>query len=125
MLEALVEKKLSAAEIAELAHGRLRQKMPQIAEALEGHRMTDHHRFLIGQCLKHMQYIDEMIGDLDKQIQEKLRSYSKQVQLACTVPGNSTGCGREHFSGDWNGYESRRTLSGLSPSGIVGGNMSW
>src|SRR5437773_6521442 len=34
-----------------------------------------------------MQYIDEMIGDLDKQIQEKLRSYSKQVQLACTVPG--------------------------------------
>ena len=49
--------------------------------------MTDHHRFLIGQCLKHMQYIDEMIGDLDKQIQEKLRSYSKQVQLACTVPG--------------------------------------
>src|SRR5205809_2078875 len=39
--------------------------------------------------------------------------------------GNSTGCGREHFSGDWNGYESRRTLSGLSPSGIVGGNMSW
>ncbi len=87
MLEALVEKKLNAAEIAELAHGRLRQKMPQIAEALEGHRMTDHHRFLIGQCLKHMQYIDEMIGDLDKQIQEKLRSYSKQVQLACTVPG--------------------------------------
>src|SRR5438093_1561120 len=83
----LVEKKLNAAEIAELAHGRLRQKMPQIAEALEGHRMTDHHRFLIGQCLKHMQYIDEMIGDLDKQIQEKLRSYSKQVQLACTVPG--------------------------------------
>src|SRR5438876_855792 len=87
MMEALVEKKLNAAEIAELAHGRLRQKMPQIAEALEGHRMTDHHRFLIGQCLKHMQYIDEMIGDLDKQIQEKLRSYSKQVQLACTVPG--------------------------------------
>src|SRR5207249_4466160 len=39
--------------------------------------------------------------------------------------GNSAGCGREHFSGDWNGYESRRTLSGLSPSGIVGGNMSW
>src|SRR5437762_14055595 len=50
MLEALVEKKLNAAEIAELAHGRLRQKMPQIAEALEGHRMTDHHRFLTGQC---------------------------------------------------------------------------
>ena len=87
MLEALMEKKLNPAEIAELAHGRLRQKMPQIAEALEGHRMTDHHRFLIGQCLKHMHYIDEMLGDLDKQIQEKLRSYAKQVQLACTVPG--------------------------------------
>src|SRR5947199_7706509 len=93
MLEDLVEKKLNAAEIAELAHGRLRQKMPQIAEALEGHRMTDHHRFLIGQCLKHMQYIDEMIGDLDKQIQEKMGWYSKQVQLAGTVAGKALRTG--------------------------------
>src|SRR5437667_4938538 len=87
MLEALLENKQSAAEIAQLGHWSLAPKIPQIIEAVEGHRMTDHHRFMIRQSLRHMQYIDEMIGDLDKQIQEKLRSYSKQVQLACTVPG--------------------------------------
>ena len=70
MLEALVENKLNPAEIAELAHSRLRVKIPQIVEALEGHRMTDHHRLLIGQCLKHIQYIAEMIGDLDKEIRK-------------------------------------------------------
>ena len=29
----------------------------QLVEALEGQRMTDHHRFLIGQSLRHMNYI--------------------------------------------------------------------
>ena len=87
MLEALVENKLNPAEIAELALGRLRLKIPQILESLEGHRMTDHHRLLIGQCLKHMQYIAEMIGDLDQEIEKRLEPYQRQVQLACTVHG--------------------------------------
>src|SRR5438093_10780010 len=43
-------------------------------------------RWLAG-LLRHGLVEGSFIGDLDKQIQEKLRSYSKQVQLACTVPG--------------------------------------
>ena len=65
MLEALLENKKSATEIAELAHWRLAPKIPQIVEALEGHRMRDHHRLLIRQSLDHMQYIEKMIGELD------------------------------------------------------------
>ena len=49
--------------------------------------MSDHHRLLIRQALNHMQFIEEMIEELDKQIQEKLAPYQKQVELACTVPG--------------------------------------
>src|SRR5438132_9712143 len=44
MLEALLENKQSPAEIAELGHWSLAPKIPQIVEALEGHRMSDHHR---------------------------------------------------------------------------------
>ena len=77
----------SATEIAELAHWRLAPKIPQIVEALEGHRMRDHHRMLIRQCLDHMHYIEKMIAELDTEIGERLRPYQKQIELACTVPG--------------------------------------
>ena len=87
MLEALLENKRSAAEIAELGHWSLAPKIPQIVEALEGHRMSDHHRFLIRQSLRHMRCIEEMIEELDKEIAVKLKPYLKQMELACTVPG--------------------------------------
>ena len=87
MLEALLENKLTAAEIAELAQSRLRPKIPQIMEALEGHRMTAHHRLLIRQSLHHMEYIEKMIGELDIEISKRLEPYQKQIDLACTVPG--------------------------------------
>ena len=87
MLEALLENKRSATEIAELAHWRLAPKIPRIVEALEGHRMRDHHRMLIRQSLDHMHYIEKMIGELDTEIGERLRPYQKQIELACSVPG--------------------------------------
>src|SRR3989454_4441360 len=87
MLEALLENKQSAAEIAELGHWSLAPKIPQIIEALEGPRMSDHHRFIIRQCLRHMRTIEEMIEELDKEIAVRLKPYQEQVKLACTVPG--------------------------------------
>ena len=87
MLDALLENKKGPEEIAELAHWRLAAKVPQIVEALKGHRMTSHHHLLIRQSLQHMRYIEEMIGELDKEIQERLRPYQRQVELACSVPG--------------------------------------
>ena len=87
MLEALLENKLKPEEMADLAQGRLRPKIPQIIEALEGHSMNDHHRLLLRQILKHMAFIEDMVSELDKKIGEKLRPYEKQVELACSVPG--------------------------------------
>jgi transposase len=87
MLEALLENKLNAEEIANLAQGRLRPKIPQIVEALEGHHMSEHHRILLKQILKHMAFIEEMVTELDLEISNKLQPYEKQMKLACTVPG--------------------------------------
>ena len=87
MLEALLENKRTAAEIAELGHWSLAPKIPQIVEALEGHRMTEHHRFIIRQSLRHMRNIEEMIEELDKEIAVRLQPYQRQIQLACSVPG--------------------------------------
>ena len=87
MLEALLENKMTAEQMADLAQGRLRPKIPQITEALEGHSMRDHHRMLLRQILKHMAYIEDMVEELDKEIWRKLQPYEEEVQLACSVPG--------------------------------------
>src|SRR5437867_5544182 len=87
MLEALLENKHSPEQVPDLARGTLRRKIPRIVEALVGHPMSDHHRLLIRQALKHMQFIEEMIEELDKEIQKKLAPYQRHVELACTVPG--------------------------------------
>ena len=87
MQEAMLENKRTAAEIAELGHWSLAPKIPQIVEALEGHRMTERHRFMIRQSLRHMRHIEEMIEELDKEIAVRLQPYQRQIQLACSVPG--------------------------------------
>ena len=44
MLEALLKGEAGANEIAELAKGKARRKIPELAASLDGHRMSDHHR---------------------------------------------------------------------------------
>src|SRR5437867_2726232 len=110
MLEALLENKLNAEQVADLARGSLRRKIPQIVEALEGHRMSDHHRLLIRQSLKHMQFIEEMIEELDKQIREKLAPYPKPVELVCTGTWDWKRCRSQYSGGNRNGDERQRSL---------------
>jgi len=64
----------------------LAPKIPQIIEALEGHRMSDHHRLLIRQSLRHMRYIEEMIEELDKEIAMRLKPYQQQLKLNWRAP---------------------------------------
>ena len=58
MLEALLEGRGTTEQIAELARGRLRRKVPEILVALENHRLTDHHRFLVKQALRHQDFLE-------------------------------------------------------------------
>ena len=46
MLDALLEGTQTPQEMAELAKGRMREKIPQLELALEG-RLQEHHRFLL------------------------------------------------------------------------------
>jgi transposase len=87
MLEALLEGKASAAEIAELAQRKARQKIPQLQAALEGHRLTPTLRFLIAQDLRHMEFLELEIAALDDQIADKLKPYSRQMELLESLPG--------------------------------------
>lgn len=87
MLEALLAGRGSAAEIAQFARGQLRRKIPAIQAALQGHQMSEHHRFLIRQSLRHMEFLEEQIAELDGQVLEKLQPYEAQYALLQTIPG--------------------------------------
>ncbi len=60
MLDALVGGSTAPAALAELAWGRLRDKLPQLERALAG-RFAAHQRFLVAQHLAHIDFLDESI----------------------------------------------------------------
>lgn len=86
MLQALLEGKSTAEEIADLARGRLRNKKPELIEALKGH-ISEHHRFLLGTSLKHLDYLAELIGSIDEQIDNAMKPYQSQTEHLTTITG--------------------------------------
>ena len=67
MLEAIVAGQTDAATMAELAKGRLRNKVSLLEQALTG-VVDAQHRFLIGQHLVHIDFLDEQIATVSDQI---------------------------------------------------------
>jgi transposase len=86
MLEALLAGQTDTAQLAELAKGRLRKKIPQLKEALTG-RVREHHRFMLSEQLSHIDYLEEAIERLNGEIGERLRPFEPEIQLLDTIPG--------------------------------------
>jgi transposase len=89
MLEALVAGTHDPELLAQLAKGRLRQKLPALREALAGRFRSDHHGLLVSQILAHIDYLDESIATLSARIEEVISPFADQVELLRTIPGVS------------------------------------
>lgn len=120
MLAEIVAGQTDAALMADLAKGRMRNKIPALQKALTG-RVQPHHRFVLAQQLDHIDYLDEKIETIGtaivQQIQDMSRpddppvpdenpgtdassqqsdepwaqlSHAQAVDLLCTVPGIDT-----------------------------------
>ena len=72
--------------LADLARGRLRTKLPALQQALAG-RFRDHHAFLLGQILAHVDYLDKPVTTLSGRIEALLRPFAAQVERLLTIPG--------------------------------------
>jgi transposase len=86
MLEALLSGNTDPQVLADLARGKLRKKLPLLQQALEG-RFRPHQRFLLGQILSHLDYLDEAIEILSKEVENRLTPFTEQVKLLDTIPG--------------------------------------
>lgn len=86
MLEALIQGTTDVEVLAELARGTLRKKIPQLQTALEG-RLLPHHRFLLGQILAHIDFLEGSLAQLQRAIEEYLRPFEEALDLVLSVPG--------------------------------------
>jgi transposase len=86
MLESLISGGTDPEVLAELARGKLRKKLSLLREALKG-RFRPHHGFLLGQILSHVDYLDEAIEQLSKEVENQIVPFSKQIDLLKTIPG--------------------------------------
>jgi len=86
MLAALVAGRTDAAALAQLARGKLREKLPQLEKALRG-QFADHQRFLVAQQLAHIDGLDEIIDRVSAEIAERVRPFEEAIEQVDTVTG--------------------------------------
>jgi transposase len=86
MLEALVHGTTDPAVLADLARGRLRQKLPALRQALAG-RFRPHHAFLVGQLLGHVDYLEEAIATVSAEVEARLVPFGAHLTQLDTIPG--------------------------------------
>jgi transposase len=75
MMAELCTGRMSPQEMANLARGTLRNKIPELERALTGVVET-HHRFLLGKQLAHIGFLDEQVADLSAEIARQLEEMS-------------------------------------------------
>jgi transposase len=87
ILAALLAGVSDPGELAELAKGRLRSKIPALRRALTGTFRVDHHGILVAQMLAHVDFLDEAIGQLDTRIDATVAVYEPVLEHLVTIPG--------------------------------------
>ena len=86
MLEALISGTRDPEVLAELAQGKLRKKIPQLKQALDG-RFSAHHAMMLGHILAHMDYLEEAIDRLTAEIEERIAPFAGKGERLDTIPG--------------------------------------
>jgi len=86
MLRARIAGKATPQEMAELAKGLLRKKIPELQLALEG-KLEEHHRFLLELQLQRLEAAEKDLAALEQRIQQRLEPYAAQLALLDEIPG--------------------------------------
>jgi transposase len=86
MLAAVLAGEHDPAALAELAKGRLRAKLPELRQALDG-RVEPHHRVLLARSLAHIDFLDQSLAALQPEIEHCLAAFTEAVELLDTIPG--------------------------------------
>ena len=86
ILERLADGSGNTEQLAGLALGHLRKKIPDLILALDG-RPDEHFRWTLKRLLKKLQSQDAELAEIDARLCEKYREQAEVVTRLCTIPG--------------------------------------
>jgi transposase len=86
MLEAIIQGEQDSQRLAEMSRGLLRNKIPELQEALQG-RVTVHHRFMLRELLDHLYFVQSKMQRIEPEVAERLGPFQSEVARLCTIPG--------------------------------------
>ena len=86
ILKAILAGEEDAERLAEMSKGLLRNKVPELRQALEG-RVTEHHRFLLKELRDHQEFIEGKVAEVEAEIESRMRHFEAEVERLDTIPG--------------------------------------
>ena len=86
ILAAMIDGETDPQVLAEMAKGRMRKKIPDLAQALEGH-FDVHHARLARSILDRIDRVEQAMAELDLAIEAECAPWAHQLELLQTIPG--------------------------------------
>jgi transposase len=86
MITALIEGETDTAKMADMARGRLRDKIPLLEQALVG-KVTEHHKFLLKALMDQLIYLESQIERFNQRIEEEARPFQQAITALIPMPG--------------------------------------
>jgi len=86
IMGALIAEESDPEELAQFAKGRLRNKIPDLVQSLNG-KMSKHDIMVLKMVLDHLAFLNEQLAELDQMIAEKSKPYQQEIELLDTIPG--------------------------------------
>ncbi|MCZ8515491.1 IS110 family transposase [Paenibacillus filicis] len=86
MLEAMINGETDASVLADFAQKKLKLKKEQLKLALEG-RLGAHQLLMIEKQLAHIDYVNELITELDTEIDKRMAPFAEDLKLLDSIPG--------------------------------------
>jgi transposase len=86
MLAAMIDGETDPLRLAELARGKMRRKIPDLAQALTG-TFDAHHAQLARSMLGRLDLVEQALAELDAVIADACQPWAHQIELLQTIPG--------------------------------------
>lgn len=125
MLKAMMQGQTDVEILADMAKGRLREKIPQLRRALEGY-VTGHHRYLLKRLFEQLEFLEKQLGHADTEISERMRFTPEELArvMAHLPPGMPVPRSpRQEALAYWMELPGIATVGGSSIVAEVGTNM--
>lgn len=86
MIRAMIAGETDPDTLADMAKGRLRERLPELRSALLG-RVTQHHRFMLEFLLDEVEQTERSIAKLDERLGSLMAPFAEDLTRLQTIPG--------------------------------------